>query len=71
MVFIVALCAPWCRHLESLKEITPQLYADNLICSSYDSDHYTVAYVKAVGQEAFPTKCVLLSISKTDRKRMT
>ena len=51
-----ALHAPWFRHLESLQGIAPQLYADNLKCSSCDSDallasaKYTVAYVKAVGQ---------------------
>ena len=34
MVFIVALYVPWCRHLESLPDIKPQLYADNLKCSA-------------------------------------
>ena len=34
MVFIVALYVPWCRHLESLPELKPQLYADNLKCSA-------------------------------------
>ena len=34
MVFIVALYVPWCRHLESLPDIKPQLYADNLKCST-------------------------------------
>ena len=34
VVFIVALCVPWCRHLESLPDIKPQLYADNLKCSA-------------------------------------
>ena len=44
--------------LENLKGLTPRLYADNLKCSSYNSDvllassQYTVAYVKALGQEA-------------------
>ena len=33
MVFIVALYAPWCRYLESLAVISPQLYADNLKCT--------------------------------------
>ena len=28
MVFIVALYVPWCRHLDSLLDIKPQLYAD-------------------------------------------
>ena len=32
MVFIVALYAPWCRHLESLPDVKPQLYADNPKC---------------------------------------
>ena len=30
MVLIVALYVPWCRHLESLPDVKPQLYADNL-----------------------------------------
>ena len=28
MVFIVAMYVPWCRHLESLPDVKPQLYAD-------------------------------------------
>ena len=58
MVFIVALGAPWCRHLESLVDISPQLKADNPKCTSYDVDsvlaaaQYTVSYVHVVGQEA-------------------
>ena len=77
MVFIVALYAPWCRYLESLAGISPQLYAYNLKCSSYDVDSVlaaaqkTVSYVRAVGQEASPSKCVLLSTSKAARRRMT
>ena len=30
MVFIVAFDLPWCRHLEALRGVKPQLYADNL-----------------------------------------
>ena len=30
MVFTVALYVPWCRYLESLTDVKPQLYADNL-----------------------------------------
>ena len=77
MVFIVALYAPWCRYLESQVGITPQLYADNLKSTSYDVEsvltaaQYTVSYVRAVGQEASPSKCVLLSTSKADRRRMS
>ena len=33
-VFIVVLYVPWCRRLESVPSIKPQLYADNLKCSS-------------------------------------
>ena len=77
MFFIIALYTPWCRHLGSLAGISPQLYADNLKCTSYDVDsvlaaaQYTVSYVRAVGQEASPSKCVLLSTSKAARRRMT
>ena len=77
MIFIVALYTPWCRHLESLAGISPQLYADNLKRTSYTVDsvfaaaQYTVSYVHAVGQEASPSKCVLLSTSKAARRRMT
>ena len=68
---------PWCRLLESLVDISPQLHADNLKCTSYDVDsvlaaaQYTVSYVHVVGQEASPSKCVLLSTSKAARRRMT
>ena len=31
-VFIVALCVPWCRHLESMPDVKPQLHAENLKC---------------------------------------
>ena len=30
MVFIVALYVPWCRRLEAMPDIKPELYADNL-----------------------------------------
>ena len=62
-----ALYTPWCRYLESLAGISPQLYDDNLKCTSYNVDsvlaaaQYTVSYVHAVGQEASPSKCVLLT----------
>ena len=56
MVFIAALGAPWCRHLEGLNGIT-QLKADNLKCTSYSVDillaaaRCSVSYVKVAGQE--------------------
>ena len=54
-VFIVALYAPWCRHLESLKGISPQLYADNLKCTSYN-----VAVPPMVAAQTLAT-CFLLT----------
>ena len=60
-------------HLISLLRV----YADNLKCASKSVDsvlaaaQYTVSYVHAVGQEASPSKCVLLSTSKAARRRMT
>ena len=76
MVFIVALYVPWCRRLESLPFIKPQLFADNLKCSSacqralFGAAGYTVHYVKAVGQDVSPGKCVLLGTSKPVGKNM-
>ena len=54
MVFIVALYVPWCRHLDALPDVKPQLYADNLKCSAerpgalFDSARFTVRYVRSV-----------------------
>ena len=63
--------APWCRQLENLKGISPQLHAENLMCNSSDVSNllvaaqHTVSYVKVVGQEASPSNCVLLSTSRS------
>ena len=76
MVFTVALHVPWCRHLDSLPDIKPQLYADNLKCSAarpralLESAMFTAQYVRSVGQDVSPGKCVLLSTSKTVRNAM-
>ena len=57
MVFIVALYVPWCRRLESLPDIKPQLYADNIKCSAvrpralFESAYFTARYVRLVGQD--------------------
>ena len=73
MDFIVALYVPWCRHLDSLPDIRPQLYADNLKCSAerpralFESASFTGQYVRSV---VSPGKCVLLSTSKSVRKAM-
>ena len=77
MFFIVSFYAPWCWHLESLRGIFHQLYADNLKCTSKNVDsllaaaRHMVSFVEVVGQEASPSKCVLLSTSRAARRRMT
>ena len=76
MVLTVALYVPWCRHLDSLPDVKPQLYADNLKCSAqgpcalFESARFTAKYVRSVGQDVSPGKCVLLSTSKSVRKAM-
>ena len=76
MMFIVALYLPWCKYLEAQEGVMPQLYADNLKCVSRDPDlllsdaRFTTGYVRLVGQELAPIKCVLLSTSKKVRKDM-
>ena len=76
MVFIVALYVPWCRHLDALPDVKPQLYADNLKCSAerpralFESARFTARYVWSVGQDNSPGKCVLLSTSKSVRRAM-
>ena len=61
---------------ESLPDIKPQLYADNLKCSAarpralFESANFTARYVRSVGQDVSPGKCVLLSTSKSVRKAM-
>ena len=74
MMFIVALYLPWCRYLSAQVGVQPQLYADNLKCVSGDPDlllnaaRFTTGYVRLVGQEPAPSKCVLLSTSGEVRK---
>ena len=69
MVFIVALYLPWCRHLESVQGIKPQLHADNLKCVSSDDDvlleaaKFTNTYIQLVGQAPAPSRCLLLGTS--------
>ena len=54
----------------------PQLNAHNLKCSAerpralFASASFTVQYVRSVGQNVSPGKCVLLSTSKSVRKAM-
>ena len=67
MMFVVALYLPWCPYLSAQVGVEPQLYADNLKCVSRDPDlllhaaRFTAGYVRLVGQEPVPGKCVLLS----------
>ena len=76
MVFIVALNVSLCRHLESMPDVKPQLYADNPKCSAerpaalLDSARFTAQYVRSVGHDVSPGKCVLLRTSKSVRKAM-
>ena len=76
MMFIVALYLPWCRYLSAQVVVQPQLYADNLKCVSRDPDsllaaaRFTTGYVRLVGQEPAPSKCVLLSTSREVRHSM-
>ena len=66
----------WCRYLSAQDGIRPQLYADNLKCLSGCPDlllhaaRFTTGYVRLVGQEPAPSKCVLLSTSREIRKDM-
>ena len=76
MMFIFALYLPWCRYLSAQVGVEPQLYADNLKCMSGDpvlllnAARFTTGYVRLVGQEPAPSKCVLLSTSRAARKDM-
>ena len=76
MVFIVALHVLWCRYLEFLTDVKPQLHADNLKCSAEcpnalcHAARFTAGCVRAVGQDVSLGKCVLLSTSKSVRKAM-
>ena len=77
MVFTVALCVPWCRHLEALPDVEVcSLCADNLKCSAhcpnalFDAARFTDRYVRAVCQDVSLGKCVLLSTYKSVRKAL-
>ena len=76
MMFTVALYLPWCWYLAAHEAVQPQLYADNLKVVSRDPDlllnaaRFTTGYVRLVGQEPAPSKCVLLSTSRVVRQDM-
>ena len=75
MMFIVALYLPWCRYLSPQVGVRPQLYADNL-CLSRNPElllraaRSTTGYVRLVGQEPTPSKCVLLRTSREVQRDM-
>ena len=71
MMFIVALYLPWCRYLSAQVVVEPQLYADNLKCVSMSAARFTTGYVRLVGQQPAPSKCVFfLSTSRAVKKEM-
>ena len=61
-------------RLDAMPSFCPQLYADGLKCSSvcprclFGAARFTVQYVRVVGQDVSPRKCVFLSTSKSVRK---
>ena len=61
-------------YLESLPNVKPHLYADNLKCSAHcpnalcGAARFTARFVRAVGQGVSPGKCVLLSTFKSVRR---
>ena len=65
-----------CRYLGAQERVQPQLYADNLKCVSRDpggflrAARFTSRYVRLVGQERAPCKCVLMSTSRAVRSDM-
>ena len=74
-MFIVPFHLPWCRYLDQLPDVSPQLYADNLKCVSSRPEQllraaqFTSSYVRLVGKEPAP-KCVLMSTSAAVRRDM-
>ena len=74
MMFTVALYLPWCKYLGGQDGVQPQLYADNFNCVScipvvqLEAARSTAGYVRMVGQERAPEKCVLMSTFKTSRR---
>ena len=76
MMFVVALYLPRCRCLGAQAGVQPQLYADNLKCVSRDPEvllsaaRFTTGYVRLVGEEPAPSKCVLMSTSRAVRGDM-
>ena len=59
-----------------MPDVKPQLCTDNLKCSAerpgalFESVRFNARYVRSVGQDVSPRKCVLLSTSKSVRRAM-
>ena len=76
MVFVVALYVPWCRRLEAMPALGPQLHADSLKCCAecpnalFGAARFTAQYVRSVGQDVSTGTFVLLSTSKSVRRTM-
>ena len=76
VMFTVALYLPWCRYLAAQEGVEPQLYADHLKCVSrvpgvlLRAARFTAGFVRLVGQELAPSKCVLMSTSRVVREDM-
>ena len=57
-----------CRYLDAQDGVIPQPYAHSLKCVSRDRDvflraaSFTTGYVRLVGQEPAPIKCVLIRL---------
>ena len=67
----------YCCLVSAAQEgVEPQLHADNLKCVSRDpvvllrAAKFTTGYVRLVGREPAPSKCVLMSTSRTVRNDM-
>ena len=66
MMFIIALYLPWCRYLAAHAGFSLNCTLIILKCVSGDpglllhAARFTTGYVRLVGQESAPSKCVLL-----------
>ena len=76
LVYFCMLLGSLLRCLSAQVGVRPLLYADNLKCLSGNpglllhAGRFTTGYVRLVGQEPAPSKCVLLSTSGEVRKDM-
>ena len=68
MMFFVALYLPWSNYSAAQEGAQPQLYVDNLKCVFRDpgvlfrAARFTTGYVRLVGQEPAPSKCVFMRV---------